>query len=502
MKVQIIHLDPQDDQDSVCDQLSWVQAPRTILVWPREGRILTRRLDLVLIQRQARRRAVQLGLVCFDPVVQAHARDLGLPVFDSLEKIPEEGWRRGQTRPWSIGSSRLEPPRRPTGPQSPVREEGGARWPTRLQRIVLASSVLPFLVLAALLLPSAQLSLTPQVERQSLSLRIRLDPSAEAAHDDRIPAQIVHVEVEGQEAGPTTGRRILPIGVARGVLRLTNLGRQPVTVPHETGVVAPGFPVRFVTTASIALAAGPGTTATVPIEATVPGLIGNVPAGAIRSLEGPLGHFLAVTNLEPTLGGGQESWQTVGIADQQRLQEKLTEALLMRAAPGMEASLSAGYLLLEDSLNVGRVLESVFDRQVGDPAWSLSLKLGLEITGFAYRDLDLREAAQRALDAALPTGRKTVPNTLVVELREAVWDEQAAAWVLDIQAGQRTYSPIDLAGLPRELRGRRPSEALEIVSDRLALSRPAALRLRPAWFPWLPFVEERLEFLYAWERRG
>ncbi len=93
MKLQIITLDPEDDQVSARDKLAWSKAKRTLLVWPRRGRILTRRLDLALLQRQAKLQQVQLGLVTYDPEVVAHARALGIPVFDSPDHLPETAWK-------------------------------------------------------------------------------------------------------------------------------------------------------------------------------------------------------------------------------------------------------------------------------------------------------------------------------------------------------------------------------------------------------------------------
>ena len=84
MKIQIIQLEPEDDHSSARDKLSQVKAPSALLVWPRRGRPLARRLDLELIARHARRRGIALGLVVFDPEIRALAARLGLGVFDSL----------------------------------------------------------------------------------------------------------------------------------------------------------------------------------------------------------------------------------------------------------------------------------------------------------------------------------------------------------------------------------------------------------------------------------
>ena len=100
MKLQLIHLDPEDDQISAREKLSWARASRAVLVWPRRGRVLTRRLDLVLLQRQAQRQAVELGLVTYDPTVLQLAQELGIPTFESPDHLPEAGWRsRSRPRP-------------------------------------------------------------------------------------------------------------------------------------------------------------------------------------------------------------------------------------------------------------------------------------------------------------------------------------------------------------------------------------------------------------------
>src|SRR3970282_57789 len=81
---------------------------RAVLVWPRRGRVLTRRLDLVLLQRQAQRQAVELGLITYDPAVLQLAQELGLPTFESPDHLPEAGWRSAGT-----AASPARPTRKP-----------------------------------------------------------------------------------------------------------------------------------------------------------------------------------------------------------------------------------------------------------------------------------------------------------------------------------------------------------------------------------------------------
>src|SRR5258708_14870334 len=84
MKLQIVQLEPYDDVISVRDRLSFVQTERVLLVWPRASNILKRKLDLVLIQREAARRGARLALATHDLDFIEHAAELTISTFDSF----------------------------------------------------------------------------------------------------------------------------------------------------------------------------------------------------------------------------------------------------------------------------------------------------------------------------------------------------------------------------------------------------------------------------------
>ena len=86
MKTYIIQLESHDDVTSICDKMGWAKAGRILLVWPERGRVVTRRLDLTLIQRLCSALGAQLALVTRDPQVRFHARQLLIPVFWNLKR--------------------------------------------------------------------------------------------------------------------------------------------------------------------------------------------------------------------------------------------------------------------------------------------------------------------------------------------------------------------------------------------------------------------------------
>ena len=93
MKTYILRLEPHDDLVSTRDKMGWAKDSRILLVWPEKGRLLNRRLDLILLQRHSRELGSQLALVTRDPEVHYFAPRLGIPVFRSLNKAQGQHWR-------------------------------------------------------------------------------------------------------------------------------------------------------------------------------------------------------------------------------------------------------------------------------------------------------------------------------------------------------------------------------------------------------------------------
>ena len=79
MAEQIITLDSEDDHFSIQDRLAQIYGERALVVLPVSNEPIRDRLGLVLMQRQARRLNIELGLVTTNPVLVSEARELGIP---------------------------------------------------------------------------------------------------------------------------------------------------------------------------------------------------------------------------------------------------------------------------------------------------------------------------------------------------------------------------------------------------------------------------------------
>src|SRR5207253_851304 len=94
MKLQVIQLEPYDDVISVRDRLTFVNSERVLLVWPRAASVLRRKLDLVLIQREAARRGARLALITQDLSVIDYAAELNISTFESVDDCYRAKWKR------------------------------------------------------------------------------------------------------------------------------------------------------------------------------------------------------------------------------------------------------------------------------------------------------------------------------------------------------------------------------------------------------------------------
>ena len=82
MKTHLIFLEPFDDIISLRDKMQWGKSSRILIVWPRSRTpLLNRRLDVLLMQRQADSLGAQLAFVTKDSQARYYARELEIPVF-------------------------------------------------------------------------------------------------------------------------------------------------------------------------------------------------------------------------------------------------------------------------------------------------------------------------------------------------------------------------------------------------------------------------------------
>ncbi|MBM4424532.1 MAG: hypothetical protein FJ030_14285 [Chloroflexi bacterium] len=501
MKEQIIFLDSHDDFHSARDKIGWVQTDRVLLVLPQrrvKKRIFARQLDLLLIQRHAAQLGAKLALVTDDPHLCDHADTLGIQIFDAVDDSHLQPWR----------SRRPALPARP--PQPKPDPELDAPLITRprfkfLQsaRLRLAAGAFVFFgviviisLMLALTLPTATIHLTPNGQTLNADISIIADP--EAAEIDSaagiIPARSISVIVSGSAEVATTGIVDEATQRAGGGVTFTNLTNQAVRIPAGTAVrTTGGAPIRFVTQQDVTLEAKKGSTGTAPILAIEPGPPGNVAAGLINSIEGPLAIQAAVTNEEPTAGGEVKQVASVAEDDRQRVKESLLAQLKQQGYAELIAKLGEGEFAPIASASIVSILDETFDHFAGEKAERLTLEMRVEVGATAVNESDAFAVGQAELESRLGRSLAIVPGAAAFARDQNSTVDSEGRVTFDITARADAVASIN----PDEVRAAAQWQLAEQTPDLLyarfpVVSKPQ-VEVWPRWFPRTPWLAWQID---------
>lgn len=494
MKTQIIQLDRHDDIGVVIDKITWSKADRVLLVWPPRGEILTRPLDLVLVQRACQGLGVPLACVADDPDVLDHALELGIPVFRSAKVAQRLPWRRRRRK--KLLETRTLQPRATLEDQRASVQIAGIAWlrrpMARLAFFILA--VFSVLGLMLALFPEATIQLPLAKSEQALDLDVWASPELVSMNlTGGIPAKMVSVVVEGQASQPTTGSLSLPEKTATGRIQFTNLGGQSVTVPAGTIVQTQGEPaIRFQTTQKATLLAGLGATAETGIEALQAGSQSNVTARQLRAVVGDLGLKVSALNLEGITNGRDAVNRAASPADWEALHGRLIDTLKASARRELTAKLEPGSQLIAASLILKKVLEETHEPPDGTPADQVSLTLQVEIQAWTIQTADLERLGQTVLETNRPVDKMSIPNSLHIQnLSEPLLAENQARW--RVRVGQELQQAWAERPVVRGVTGQLPETARRNLTALFDLTGPVQIRLNPEWWPLMPLLPARIQ---------
>lgn len=342
---QFIQIEADEDANSVKDRLSFFRGERVLLVWPEEGTALTRKLDLVLIQRESIRRQIKLAFVTHDPQVIQHARDLNISTFQTIGASERGRWKRGKSRVFTGRE------RRPTiGAEGDTLDDITAAYRQSLftGRLTLGGIILRMMILGVVLgvafgvfyfaVPQATIHLTPAVQPLDISVLITVNPEEGYSNIDIenaiLPALRISVEIEETDTIPTTGQQVAGQSDAEGEVLFINQTEAEVIIPEGVVVgTSASTPVHFRTIEEATVPAGIGSEVVVAIEAlpNSAGELGNVAANRVNTIIGDLNEQVTVINPQPISGGGTQIRQMVTQEDRNRLNNQVNQLLQQRA---------------------------------------------------------------------------------------------------------------------------------------------------------------------------
>ena len=497
MKTQIIQLEAHDDTLSVRDKMDWSQTPRVLLVWPEKGKVLRARLDLILLERYCSSHGSQLAVLTSDREVIFQAGEAGIPVFQSRSDAQLQPWgksfrefRRQELEKYateSLPTQSLE--REPVQPRE--------KLPLWARIPIFTLGVLSVLTLAAFLLPSAKITVNPNVKEQSISVPVQAQPGrSQVTLSGLVPARELLIIVEGQLSTPSTGTSSIPADYARGEVVFTNLGEEGIVIPQDTILSTGGEePILFRTLAEGSTPPEQGGQITLEVEAYLPGESGNILADQITTINLEVGADLAVTNPLPTEGGTDIQIPAPTLVDKLKLTQEMTQLLKEIAWEEIEVGLESEDILLTDRLKQIEIIREEFSPQGGEPGELLWLDKSIQYIVYYISAADLNSLARDLVQAQYQDGSYK-PDLDSIQLQSSPPEklsygdyqlDMLVSWV-DSQTVRREEISDLISGKPLE-------QAEQILLDHLDLELMPQITLQPGWWPRIPALPFRIQVI-------
>ncbi|MYC56061.1 MAG: hypothetical protein F4X46_10840 [Chloroflexi bacterium] len=505
--IEQLLLAPNDTLSSLRVRLTQLRGKRVLLIFPPDSDMLKRRLDLVLLQREARRNAIQLAIVAQDTSLQAHAAELNISCFASVEASQIQRWKRSRNK---VFLPRYHRPRADLQPADLARiadKRGRARQNNTWRILILRAGIILLLcaVVGALvytIAPGAVIRVQLRSQEVQTEVEIIADSQAVAVDWQRglIPALRLRDMLQTSASIPSSGAQSIAGASATGSVTFINLRDQLLDFPAGSIVsTSAGDAVFFETSADVIVPAGIGSSVDAPIVAAsgYGGRIGNVAVGAINRVAGDLVDSVTVLNLAPTAGGSDRAVQVIAAVDHARLLDIARLQLQSLAYDRMRADLSQSQVIIIESLQIAEENKDWLDYSavVGARASQLSLTMRAVVSALAVDEKLAREILQTELAAAAPAGMALQADTVVYE-RGAFDFSPAKEQVRFMARGSAVaQAQLDVAALRERLAGADLDAAQSHLREHPSLVQrpPPQLSLYPRGLGRMPLLPLRIQ---------
>ncbi len=503
----LIQLEADEDATSVRDRLSFFRGKPVLLVWPEKGTVLTRKLDLVLVQREAMRRAIRLALVTHDARVAKHAEELNISAFETIGESDRKRWKRGRSK---VFANRFQKPQTEVEPEDLQEVASRVKNPVEVNPVrqnlirvgVTLVLVLVVVGVAYAVVPVATVTLTPARAEVEIAATITASQDAADVNVDEgvVPVTVLRVDTTQSGTIETTGTQVLDDTRAVGQVVFVNRAAQAVEIPEGTVVsTSAGTPVQFRTLEAVTLAASAGFQSEAPIEALqdFSGEVGNVAGGQINTVEGPLANQIEVRNVEPTLGGGSQTAPAVSEGDLERLESMVQQQIQSQAFTEMQPLLGPSQFVILETVRIGEERQDwkTFSAEVGTSAETVTLEMRAIVEASAVDEQFGRQVAFANLSRQVPRGRIIDPATIQYARGPVNAIMADGSVVFDMTVTANIVEPVDVAEVQREIAGKSLNDALTYVANQFDVQQGTVpqISLSPTWMRHMPLLPFRIQ---------
>ncbi len=449
-----------------------------ILAAPKNGS-LRNPVSMRLLQRKAEDLGLDISVVSQDDMTRQLCAEIGFGCYPSLESYQQESGAGHSPREWVLG--------------------GRLAWASAVSGLCLLALAS---LIAYFVLPAATITLVPASKTLSIDVPVVADVSNSSVDPaaGRIPARTVVQEVAGSTNVRATGQRDVPDKPATGVVVLTNLTDQPLTVPKSTILLA--GKVAFSTTQdahlepSIRIAdTSISGSATVPVQAVDPGEDGNVKVGAITAVQGPLASKVSVINKAATTGGTKKKAAFLSSDDQAKAKSALLEDLRQRALEQIKSQIARNETFLPSPASMGEdaIQQLTFEESPEQVTTQTRVNMRVLVRGLSFQGDDVNQVVAQAMDNAVQrqgAGARLSNAALAIE-PPVVLANDGVAIRLQVRTTGQMVSPVDAAALADRVRGMPLQEALSELLKAPGVGQ-ADVQLWPVWASRVPSFSCRI----------
>lgn len=508
-QVAYVQLDNGEDVPSVRDRLSFFRGQRVLIIWPEQGTALTRKIDLVLVQREARRRVLQLALVTHDDGVINHAGELGISTFETIGEADNARWKRGRTRVFINRHHRPEDSPDPDELMSVASRvrKSRKRLPPALQ-ILLRVTVLS-IVISVLLgtlyitIPSATVTFTMAQELIQVETTITADPDVlDIDVENRvIPATRYEATVQTIQQIGTSGIEQGSSTRAIGSVTFSNSSASPIVIPVATLVrISTGQNVTFETTTVATIAANDSVSGVGIIATTdFSGEIANVVASTINIVVGDLSNTITVINNFATSGGVNQDFQTVTPEDMERLMGNARQYIQGLAYGEIEADLSETQTIIIESLNIpDDLLRSdwiEYSHTIGDASDLLTLDIRVIVEALVIDDRFAQQIVFAQVSGEKPENMVLNPESFLYLRGPVTGTDEQNRTTFEAFGEGIALAQVDIFRLQSDLTRRPLDEAQRLIAATvdIAPNSQPIIEVSPQWLNHMPFLPIRID---------
>lgn len=512
---QILELEATDDIASIRSRIEFAlsrhtpvgveaagasKRSRLLLIVPRKTQALHSLVNMKLLSRLAKSRAVELGIVSAHPIIRDYAKEAGLKVFHNQYSARWAGWITSRTT--SVSSFESMPLAQGTEPVKRNRRVKkkkyvvvqGSSSANIFMRIVRQVGVLILTLLLALilvltvftLLPQATVTLTPVARPVEANLVVKADPNLDAVNFQELsfPARIAQVELALSGEIETIETELAPVGQASGRVIFINRTEAEQFIPISTTLAASaGGLVEFQTVQSATIPAGIGATSfPVAVVASQPGPDSNVSVGQVTRIVDPAVSIVArVINEEPIGGGRFEPAKIVVQGDKERLDAYLRQLIQQEGLKQLQQiSVGEQEFIPPESVEV-IVLDVNYREFSGDFSDTFGGEMQAVVRATVVGGYNANRLALAALEAQVPPGYELDLEGLSFGAGEMLDISQDKVVTFKIFSKGQAVPVIDNHDVAQSITWLSVGEAQGLLSQQYQLATVPGIDLKPDW---------------------